>query len=284
MVPKESPSSSSIRGVDHAQTDYVSKKEAFSYVRPLFGNGYNEKNSFTKREKYFQDESGFVENGYMGQRDSYLLEQSLSQATLANYVRYKFILYDQTSFIHQNNVDWERVRRVVSFEDPSALIWDQSGMALPKRNEPAVPIILKEPSSDFKVVGFDVNSITLSIHLDRRKFLVFNDSFHSGWHALIDHHPVRLYQANIGRTIRDKIRIFSEVVMYRNRWHIKHGVQLVNQARRLPKAVKRIDQNDKADGGAHDGKLVGPTGQAVFYAGRFSFQTEPMTPSPRAME
>ena len=133
----------------------------------------------------------------MGQRDSYLLEQSLSQATLANYVRYKFILYDQTSFIHQNNVDWERVRRVVSFEDPSALIWDQSGMALPKRNEPAVPIILKEPSSDFKVVGFDVNSITLSIHLDRRKFLVFNDSFHSGWHALIDHHPVRLYQANI---------------------------------------------------------------------------------------
>jgi len=186
-----------IRSEDHSQIDYVSKKEAFSYVRPLFGSGYNEKNSFTQREKYFQDESGFVENGYMGQEYSYLLEQNLSRQTLANYVRYKFILYAQVSFIHQNNIDWNRVRRVVSFEDPSALIWDQSGVPLSNENRLVAPIILKEPSSDFRVVGFDVNSITLSIHLDHRKFLVYNDSFHSGWHALVDHHPVRLYQANI---------------------------------------------------------------------------------------
>ena len=115
---------------------------------------------------------------------------------LANYVRYKFILYDQTKVIHENNIDWEAVRRTITFKDP-ALIWDQSGIALPNRNEPSPPIILKGPTPHFKVVHFDVNSITLSIHLDRRKFLVYNDSFHPGWHVLIDHHPAKLYQANI---------------------------------------------------------------------------------------
>ena len=186
-----------IRGVDHGSLDYACKKGEFSYVRPLFGNGYNEGNSLGGREKYFQDESGFVKNGYMGQKGSYLLIQNLSQETLANYVRYKFILYDQTSFINENDIDWDRVRRVVAFKDPSALIGDQSGIAMSNGNEPSLPMILKGPSPDLKVIGFDVNSVVLSIHLDQRKFLVYNDSFHSGWHVLIDHHPARLYQANI---------------------------------------------------------------------------------------
>jgi len=183
-----------IRGVDHSDIDYVRREQPFSFERPLFGSGYNELNALANREKYFQDESGFVQNGYMGQKGSYALVQNFSKAALADYVRYKFILYDQTSYISEKNIDWERVRRVIAFQDRFALIEDQTGVG---GNGASQPIILKGPDPDFKVIHFDVNSITLAIHLDQRKFLVYNDSYHSGWHALIDRRPVKLFQANI---------------------------------------------------------------------------------------
>jgi len=186
-----------IRGVDHGQTDYAHQEQVFSYERPLFGSGYNEKDSLSYRKKYFQDESGFVESGYIGQKGSYLLKQNLSKETLADYVRYKFILYDQTNLIHENNIDWEAVRRVLTFEDRAALIWDPSGIASSAGNKLSLPVILKGPGPNLKVVSFDVNSVTLNTNLEQRKFLVYNDSFHSGWHVLIDHRPVKLYQANI---------------------------------------------------------------------------------------
>jgi hypothetical protein len=186
-----------IKGIDRSQLDYPDTEAAFSYVRPLFGHEYNGRKAITDREKFFQDDSGFVQSGYIGQRCSYLLEQNLSKETLADYVRHKFILYGQTRVIHENNIDWEAVRGVVTFKDPFALIWDESGLALPDGGELSLPIILKGPSPDFKVVGFDVNSITLDIRLGQRKFLVYNDSFHPGWHVLVDDHPAKLYQANI---------------------------------------------------------------------------------------
>jgi hypothetical protein len=187
-----------IRGEVHGQLDYMSDKSAFSYLRPMYGSGFNEKDARAGRQKYFQDESGFVESGYMGQRGSYLLAKNLSRETLADYVHYKFILYDQTSAISENNIDWETVRRAVTFKDRRALIWDTSGEpALHNGNQPSVPIILKGPDPGFKIDHFDVNSVELSTDLEQRKFLVYNDSFHSGWHALIDHQPVKIYQANI---------------------------------------------------------------------------------------
>jgi len=186
-----------IRGVDHSKEDYVRQEGAFSYERPLFGSGYNEKNPLGQRQKYFQDESGFVESGYMGQRASYLLTQNLNRETLADYVRHKFILYDRTSFMQENNIDWDRVRKVITFEDPRALIEDKSGIVSLQVGDPLAPIIVKKSDPYIKVVSFNVNSISLRVHLDGRKFLVYNDSFHSGWHVEIDQSPAQLYQANI---------------------------------------------------------------------------------------
>jgi len=150
-----------------------------------------------QREKYFQDESGFFKNGYTGQRCSYLLIQNLSKEALAHYVRYKFILYDKTDLISLNSIDWDKVRRVVSYQDDGALIVDKIGLGSSKTTEESKPIIIKAPSTDLKVIHFDVNSITLRVSLDHRKFLVYNDSFHPGWHARIDQDPVKIYQANI---------------------------------------------------------------------------------------
>ena len=184
-----------IRGVNHSQTDYVPSGGSFSYVRPLFGSGYNEENSFVRRKKYFQDESGFVEGGYIGQKFSYLLTNNLSREALQPYVRYKFILYNRTQMMDVDHMDWEKVHRVFAFEEPAALVDEASGLFSSEGT--AVPVIVKGATADFKVVGFNVNAIEVSIHLDQRKFLVYNDSFHPGWHVSIDRHPVKLYRANI---------------------------------------------------------------------------------------
>lgn len=186
-----------VRGVDHGQLDYVSDQGVFAYERPAFGNSNNEKNPSLHREKYFQDESGFGEVGYIGQKGSDLLGQNIDRATLSGYVRYKFILYDQTKLVQESSIDWEAVRRLVTFQDHAALIEDASGVISSGGKEPLPALVIKGPSCDLKVIHFDVNSVDLSIHSDRRKFLVYNDSFHSGWHVLVDQHPVRLYRANI---------------------------------------------------------------------------------------
>ncbi len=186
-----------IRGVGHGHADFMTSQGDFSYLRPSFGTGYNEKNPSLHRLKYFQDESGFGEVGYIGQKGSYELLQNLPQTSLAQYVRYKFILYDRTSLIAQKNIDWEMVLRVITFKDPSALIEEPSGLVTPDGKDALAPVIIKEPGPHFKIVHFDVNSISLSMALERRKFLVYNDSYHTGWHVLIDGKPAKLYLANI---------------------------------------------------------------------------------------
>jgi len=186
-----------IKGVNNSQLDYPPIEQGFSYLRPVFGSGYNEDNAQSHRMKYFKDASGFVVNGFMGQEGAYLLRENLSQAELSDYVRHKFILYDQTSLIQAGHINWGTVRKTVTFENLSALIFDRSGVGLVNGLKPSSPTIITGPNPDFKVVHFDVNSIDLSVNLDRQRFLVYNDSYHADWHVLVDQKPAKLYQANI---------------------------------------------------------------------------------------
>jgi len=48
-----------------------------------------------------------------------------------------------------------------------------------------------------RVTSFDVNTIKFETDFKRGKFLVYNDSFHSDWHARINGRKASLYRANL---------------------------------------------------------------------------------------
>ena len=45
-------------------------------------------------------------------------------------------------------------------------------------------------------MAFDLNFIRLKTHFKTRKFLVYNDSYHSGWQARVNDASVPVYRAN----------------------------------------------------------------------------------------
>lgn len=56
---------------------------------------------------------------------------------------------------------------------------------------------LHTSDEEFKITHFDVNSLKFETHFKADKFLVYADSFHSGWKVFINGKSGRVYQANV---------------------------------------------------------------------------------------
>ena len=56
--------------------------------------------------------------------------------------------------------------------------------------------IMTAGDEDFKVTGFDVNALRLETNFQENIFLLYSDSYNSGWKAFINGKPDRVYQAN----------------------------------------------------------------------------------------
>ena len=171
----------------------------FSYVRPLRGSGFNEEHGFYKRVKLFQEESGFVKTGYVGTEGSYRLQSYIPSDFLENYVKHKFVLYDNTALMDFKNPEWQRLALHLKLfvnealvEDAKALRPAQETKNIFERGRPA-----DSGTAELKVRSFSLNKILIETNFAQRKFLVYNDSFHAGWHTFIDGKKAALYRANL---------------------------------------------------------------------------------------
>ena len=52
-------------------------------------------------------------------------------------------------------------------------------------------------SPEFQVLEFNANTIKMKTHFASRKFLVYNDNFHSGWQAIVNGQKVPILRSNI---------------------------------------------------------------------------------------
>ncbi len=56
---------------------------------------------------------------------------------------------------------------------------------------------LMKKSSELEVLKYDLNTVRLRTHLNKNKFLVFNDHYERGWMAFMDQQKVPVYLSNI---------------------------------------------------------------------------------------
>lgn len=169
----------------------------FSYTRPDQDTPFLTWGFLDLVEKEMTDNSGYVGEYYFGVKWSYLLNKNVSQRTFAEYTRYKFFLFDNVVYMDQAHMDFKRIEESLSRHENLAFIHaPKMDRDIKIQDSPRIAEVIKEPSERFRVTDFKLNALRLSADIGKPKFLVYNDSYHSGWRVFVNGQPAVLYRAN----------------------------------------------------------------------------------------
>jgi len=171
----------------------------FSFSRPyqeIQDPGY-----FGYRGSYkrMEDESGFLKDNYFGVKWSHFLHENMDHAKIKDYVRYKFFIYDQVEYGPEEKVDLRVIESaLMNQENRAFVVHPESGHTLkPIPDRQTKAHIIKSNSEEFQVIDFGLNFIKFKTNFPARKFIVYNDSFHKGWWALVNGKKQEILRANV---------------------------------------------------------------------------------------
>ena len=180
----------------------------FSFTRPKqyvkdYQNGDSEhdpKYFLSSSSIMMQDSPGFItdHHGYPA-RWSYLLSQKTPEEDYREYVQHKFLLYDTVEFTPQKDLPLEgEAARLKNLVNPAWVFSPAGTEESPAENHrPSKAAVIGENSGIIEVLRFDANTLNFAVQLEEARFLVYNDSFHSGWRVAVNGKPQKLYRANI---------------------------------------------------------------------------------------
>ena len=178
-----------------------SVKPVFVYTRMNLAQATSSDNAEISRIK-MTDATRFYENGFPTFW-SYELTVKVPFDDLQKYTANKFYIYDAVDILRnignfQDLANSFRTERNVAFVAPGESVEQLSGLMTKIPAALLKPVsIVRGPSDLFKVLSFDVNSIKIQTHFPDEKFLVYTDSYHKDWKALINGKPAVIYRANM---------------------------------------------------------------------------------------
>lgn len=177
-----------------------SVKPVFVYTRPVSAMVVGNDDTAYWRIA-MKDASRFFENGFPTFW-SYQLTLKVPFDDLQKYTANKFYVYDAVDVL-KNSENFKdlainfRTDRNLAFIAPGQNIQQLSGLMAKIPQALLKPVlIVRGPSEAFKVLSFDVNSIKIQTHFSDEKLLVYTDSYHKDWKALINGKPAVIYRAN----------------------------------------------------------------------------------------
>lgn len=184
------------------ETDYHS----FSYGRSpqlnasvLAYNIYRHKKDLSAFEKNPLFEKPWIPI-YYGTSGYSSLRQNLPLGIFASYIQDKFVLYDEVEAYPQGKIDFSVIEKAfvqnLNLAFVSSADKDVVG-GNDHLNFPSQAVRIKGESEAFKVKAYDVNSVEIVTDYSVKKFLVYNDSYHSKWRATLNDVPVKVVRANV---------------------------------------------------------------------------------------
>jgi len=199
---------SGIRETSYANKAFIKKsvsipsvKPVFVYTRPVSSMVVGNDDTAYWRIA-MKDASRFFENGFPTFW-SYQLTLKVPFDDLQKYTANKFYIYDAVDVLRnienfQDLANSFRTERNVAFVAPGESVEQLSGLMTKIPEALLKPVsIVRGASEVFKVLSFDVNSIKIQTHFPDEKFLVYTDSYHKDWKALINGKPAVIYRANM---------------------------------------------------------------------------------------
>jgi len=136
---------------------------------------------------------------YMSLRNYSFLRRNTMASDFDRYIRFKIIAYDYIKkFDIEKDFDefeesFRRLKNVAYISTDSDAINDQIQPIAYTEH----PVIITDTSSEVKVVDYLVNRVKMKTNFKKEKFLVYNDNYHSKWHAFIDGKEADLYRTNL---------------------------------------------------------------------------------------
>ena len=175
-------------------SDRDTKFFEFAYMRPLRGQDPGVEKGYLESPKQARDRSGFFQKGYYGCPYSYLLYSHVPAQDLEQYVRHKFVIYDQTALMSDDQLDWPLLAASLRNLIGPAWVHDPSAVSSASFND---AVAVSEASAQLTVEDFNPNQVVLVTNFVTRKFLVFNDSYTPNWHVFVNGHKIPVYRANV---------------------------------------------------------------------------------------
>lgn len=174
------------RPMEYAQQ---AQRPVFAYQRPRAGQDMD------YPPDMMPGSSGYVEQKFAGTSLAADLQSHTSPDRLSEYTRHKLIVYDSTDVMDPARIPWPQVEARLAAVAAPAIVFNRAaeGGAPPT----AAPEAAAGESDRLAVRSFGLNQVTLQTDYPRRKFLVYNDSYHSGWQVTVNGRPHPLYRANI---------------------------------------------------------------------------------------
>lgn len=137
---------------------------------------------------------------YYGLNTIQFLLENIQGDIFEEYMRFKFIVYDHVAYMDDKNISLSKIEKAwaqnrnIAFVSSASVLLDEVG---PVAGEGATARVMTKDTLEFQVIKFDMNSIKLKTNFSSRKFLVYNDNFHSGWQAFVDGKRVDIARANV---------------------------------------------------------------------------------------
>ncbi len=171
----------------------------FSYVRPLKGQEHKIRESNGYGD--VRDTSGFVEwNRFdYGLKWSHFLQTRIDPDILKEYVKYKFIVYDNVVKLSDEESHVVEIEHRLQRLDNTAFIAGGSDFHPTHLQQIFAPLarVITGDSLAFRVVKFDLNEIEVKTNFSYDQFLVYNDSFHKEWEAWVNGKNVQIIRSNV---------------------------------------------------------------------------------------
>ena len=126
---------------------------------------------------------------------------NLNRKVLHKYLSASILVYDHVQWVEDKDIDIEQLGRAFldnaepafaaaaqkPAQDDAETVADQEGEAM----------VVMRDSPSVRLLYYDVNSIKVRTKFSTKKFMVFNNSYHSGWRAFINGQQVPVYRANV---------------------------------------------------------------------------------------
>jgi len=140
---------------------------------------------------------------YMGLNWYNVLLQNFNHRVIYDYLSSaKFIAYDRVEYMDDLEMDFKKIGKV---------FWRYSNVAYTaskeaerqnrelsdSENRDNYAQIITHDMGWLEILNYNVNRIQLKTNFPSQKYLVFNDNYHTGWHASIDGEKTDIYRTNI---------------------------------------------------------------------------------------
>jgi len=136
---------------------------------------------------------------YMGLKWFQTLIDHIDYDVYNNYTISKLWFYDHVEKEKKDGSDFARIESAWNKRQNVAFVPSHYDGLLhnESKNPPVNAQIVLKDLNQLEVGDFSYNYVTFKTNLKNKKFLVYLDGYHSGWHAYIDNEEVPLWRANI---------------------------------------------------------------------------------------